>query len=72
MKYMSLVKRYKKMSINEALETAKRRLTALGTRLKSYPREAKAKVMNGLFSKRTSVFTGNHSKNRLNPPRAKT
>lgn len=43
-------KRYSKVFITEALETAKQRLTPLATRLKRYEREAEAEGMNGLFS----------------------
>lgn len=43
-------KRYSKVFITEALETAKERLTPLATRLKRYEREPEAEGMNGLFS----------------------
>lgn len=43
-------KRYSKVFITEALETAKQRLTPLATRLKRYEKEAEVEGMNGLFS----------------------
>ncbi|KAA8577610.1 hypothetical protein FQN60_007909, partial [Etheostoma spectabile] len=45
-----LSKKYNKLSIPEALETAKQRLTALATRLKRYKGEAEARRINRMFS----------------------
>lgn len=43
--------RYNKMSITEALQSAKEGLTAMATRLKTYVREAEAKRKKILLSK---------------------
>lgn len=51
-------KRYK-MSKTETQETGKPRLTALGTRLKRYAREAEVNRINDLSSKKHSQLQGN-------------
>ncbi len=69
-----LPKKYNKLSIPEALETAKQRLTALATRLKRYKGEAEARRINRMFStepsKVYSQWQGNNT--RSDPPRAET
>ncbi|XP_078026439.1 uncharacterized protein LOC144464171 [Epinephelus lanceolatus] len=65
-------RKYNKLSIPEALETAKQRLTALATRLKRYTKEVEARRINRLFSsepaKVFSQWQGNNS--RSDPLRA--
>ncbi|KAA8578119.1 hypothetical protein FQN60_009194, partial [Etheostoma spectabile] len=46
--------KYHKLSIPEALETAKQRLTTLATRLKRYKGEAEARRINRMFSTESS------------------
>ena len=43
-------RKYNKLSIPEALETAKQNLTALATQLKRYTKEVEARRINKLFS----------------------
>ena len=65
-------RKYNSLSIPEALETAKQRLSALATRLKRYTKEGEARRINKLFStepaKVYSQWQGNN--NRSDPPRA--
>ncbi len=67
-------RKYNKLSIPEALKTAKQRLTALATRLKRYTKEVEARRINKMFStepaKVYSQWQGNN--NRSDPPRAET
>eukprot|EP00064_Thunnus_orientalis_P013602 superscaffoldBa00002245_g13641 len=67
-------RKYNKLSIPEALETAKQRLTALTTCLKRYTGEAEARGINRMFStepsKVYSHWQGNNT--RTDPPKAET
>uniref|UniRef100_A0A669EZW7 Reverse transcriptase domain-containing protein n=1 Tax=Oreochromis niloticus TaxID=8128 RepID=A0A669EZW7_ORENI len=67
-------KKYSKLSIPEALETAKQRLTALASRLRRYTREIEGRRINQLFStepaKVYSQWQGNNK--RTAPPRLET
>ena len=67
-------RKYNKLSIPEALETAKQRLTALATRLKRYTGEAEARRINMIFSTKPSKvysqWQGNNT--RADPLRAET
>eukprot|EP00064_Thunnus_orientalis_P015365 superscaffoldBa00002837_g15417 len=67
-------KKYNKLSIPEALETAKQGLTALATCLKRYTGEAEARRVNRMFStKQFKVYSQWQRNNmRTDPPRAET
>uniref|UniRef100_A0A7N8XHF5 Reverse transcriptase domain-containing protein n=1 Tax=Mastacembelus armatus TaxID=205130 RepID=A0A7N8XHF5_9TELE len=71
---MKFGKKYSRLSIPEALETAKQRLTALATRLKRYTREIEARRINRMFSTEPSkVYSQWEGSNtRADPPRLET
>ena len=67
-------KKYRKLSVTEALETAKQRLTALAARLKSYTRELEAWRINTMFTAEPSrVYSQwEGTKMRADPARGET
>ncbi|TWW74420.1 hypothetical protein D4764_14G0004230 [Takifugu flavidus] len=67
-------KKYNKLSIPEALEAAKQRLTALATRIKRYIREVEERRINRVFSTNPAKVYSQWQGNKMttDPPKAKT
>ncbi len=67
-------RKHNKLSIPEALETAKQRLTALATQLRRYIEEAEARRINKMFSTEPAKVYSQwqRNNNQSDPPRAET